>query len=55
MVTTAYIQLDSGQTVALLYSATFGEVAVITLLIVVAFLYSAKWLYEICFQLWQRR
>jgi hypothetical protein len=49
------IELSSGEQVALIYSFTFGEMAIIAALLALLVVYSARWVYDAIYVWWYRR
>ena len=55
MPTTVIITLSSGQTISIVYEWTFGGMAVVAALLILITLFSARWLYDVIYQLWTWR
>jgi len=51
----ATITLTTGAQFVIYYSWTFGEMAVVALLLALDVVYAARWLYDVVLQLWAIR
>jgi hypothetical protein len=54
-VTTIYITLRSGEVLAIIYSFSFGEIALVVISLAVLSIQMLKFLYEVTQHLWWRR
>lgn len=51
----AYITLSSGQQVEIIYSWTFGEMAITAALVATIVLFAGRWVYDFMYQIWTWR
>lgn len=49
------INLSTGETLKLIYSYTFGEMAITATLLAILVVYCARWVYDAIYQMWYRR
>jgi hypothetical protein len=53
--TTILIELSTGEHFAIIYSFSFGEMAITAILLAVLVLYSGRWVYDAVYQMWYGR